>query len=103
MFKVLFVFPNAVMQNPPPMSIAIFYPLVKAIAGVEIELFDTTSYNMEEKTSDQTKENNLQCKPFSLDERGIKLRTSNVFEDFAGTVKEYIIFFDSSRKILKHI
>lgn len=89
MFKVLFVQPNAVMQNPPPMSIAIFYALIKKMAGVKIKLFDTTSYNIEEKTSDQTKENNLQCKPFSLNERGIKLRTSDVFEDFLGTVNKY--------------
>ncbi len=89
MFKVLFVFPNAVMQNPPPMSMALFYALVKKIEGVEIKLFDTTSYNREEKTSDQAKEKNLQCKPFSLDERGIKLKTSDVFEDLAGTVQEY--------------
>jgi anaerobic magnesium-protoporphyrin IX monomethyl ester cyclase len=89
MCKVLFVYPNAVMQNPPPINIAIFYAMVKKMADVEIKLFDTTSYNIEEKTSDQTKENNLQCKPFSLNERGIKLRTSNVFDDFVETVNEY--------------
>jgi radical SAM superfamily enzyme YgiQ (UPF0313 family) len=89
MFKVLLVFPNAVMQNPPPMSIAVFSALIKKIADVEVKLFDTTSYNIEEKSSDQSKENNLQCKPFSLNERGIKLKTTNVFEDFAGIVNEY--------------
>jgi len=89
MFKVLFVFPNAVMQNPPPISIAIFYALIKKMADVKIKLFDTTSYDIEEKTSDQTKEKNLQCKPFTLDERGIKLKSSNVFDDFVGTVNKY--------------
>jgi len=89
MFKVLLLYPNAVMQNPPPVSIALFYSWIKEMGDVDIKLFDTTSYNIEENTSDQSKAKYLQCKPFNLDERGIKLKTSDVFNDFTSLVNIY--------------
>lgn len=87
--KLLFLYPNAVMQNPPPVSIALFYAMLKDIKNLEIKLFDTTLYNIEEKTSDKVKEENLQVKPFNFEERGIYLLNSDIYSDFQNFVYSY--------------
>lgn len=69
------------MQNPPPVSLAIFYALLKKYP-VEIKIFDTTLYAIEEKTSDKTKEENLQVRPFDFSKRKIYLKKSNIYDDF---------------------
>jgi len=88
-FRLLFLYPNAVLQNPPPISIALFYALLKNNPKVEIKLFDTTLYNIEEKTSDKTKEEHLQVRPFDFSERKVYLKTSNIYEDFRNLVFDY--------------
>ncbi len=79
--NILLVFPNAVLQNPPPMSIALFTALLRPL-GVSLHLFDTTLYDTEERTSDKTKEQHLQVRPFSFTERNITLNTTDMYEDF---------------------
>jgi len=87
--KLLFLYPNAVMQNPPPVSIAIFYSLLKNIEGLEIDIFDTTLYNIEDKTSDKVKEEHLQVRPFDFGERNIKLKTNDVYKDFLEKIESF--------------
>ena len=87
--KLLFLYPNAVMQNPPPVSIAIFYALLENKENLDIELFDTTLYNIEAKTSDETKEEHLQVRPFNFAERNIGLKTGDIFEDFKKAVFKF--------------
>ena len=86
--KLLFLFPNLVMQNPPPVSIAIFHALLKG-ENVEMKIFDTTLYGVEAVSSDKTKENNLQVQPFDFGDRGVKLKTSDVFDDFREMVSDF--------------
>lgn len=85
--KILFLYPNAVMQNPPPMALAIFAALLRDTA--ELRLFDTTFYDMEEKTSDQAKENNLQVRPFDFAARGIALKTTDPYADLRALAVEF--------------
>jgi len=87
--KLLFLYANGVLQNPPPVSIAIFSALLRDRPEVEVRLFDTTCYNTEKHTTDQTKAANLQVKPYDYGERGIKLRETDVYADFVSTVSDY--------------
>lgn len=87
--KLLFVYPNAVLQNPPPISIALFYALLKGIPGLEIRLFDTTIYDIEAKSSDKVKEEHLQVRPFDFGSVDIALKQGNVYEDFVKIVNEF--------------
>lgn len=86
--RLLFVYPNAVLQNPPPVSLATFYSLLKS-KNIEIKMFDTTLYDVEDKTSDKTKEEHLQVKPFNFEERGIKTKSSDIYEDFREIVFDF--------------
>lgn len=87
--KLLFVYPNAVFQNPPPVSIALFYAALKDIPSVEIKLFDTTLYDIEAKSSDKVKEEHLQVRPFDFSSVGIFPRQGDVYEDFVKMVFEF--------------
>ncbi len=89
MTRVLFVYPNAVLQNPPPVSMALFYALLKNIAGVDVRIFDTTLYDTESITSDKTRETYLQVRPFDFQERKVKLKDSNVYQDFIKMVEVF--------------
>ena len=54
-FKVLFLYPNGTLMNPPPIAIGIFTALLKK-EGFELDLFDTTLYPEEgNKGSDDAK------------------------------------------------
>ncbi|MBP7654713.1 hypothetical protein KA977_14930 [Candidatus Dependentiae bacterium] len=79
--KLFFLYPNFVMQNPPPVSIALFYSILKNKQNLEIKLFDTTFYDIEAKTSDKTKEEHLQVRPFNFSERNVGLKSANIFVD----------------------
>lgn len=87
--KILFLFPNSVMQNPPPVAISIFYALLKDIPYLKMDLFDTTLYDTEDKSSDKTKEENLQVRPFNFSERKISLKKSNVYDDFLKKISAF--------------
>jgi radical SAM superfamily enzyme YgiQ (UPF0313 family) len=87
--KLLFIYPNAVLQNPPPVSIALFYAILKDNPNLEIKLFDTTLYDTEQQTSDKTKEENLQVRPFNFNERNVQLKNSDLYDDLCKTVENY--------------
>ena len=88
MFKILFVYPNGKLLNPPPVSIGIFTALLKA-HGFELALFDTTLYDdFKEKSSDDAKQENLQVRPFSYDERNVTLKTTSLEKDLESMIAE---------------
>ncbi len=88
-FKILFLYPNGKLMNPPPVSIGIFTALLRK-EGFEVDLFDTTLYTDPEKSgSDEAKEENLMVRPFDYGERGVKLKNSRMDLDFAVKIEEF--------------
>ncbi len=86
-FKVLFVYPNTPLLNPPPVSIGIFTALLKK-KGIDVQVFDTTFYAAQ-ATSDKAKEDNLQVRPFSFDETSLPTQTSDPTKDVVAFVEDY--------------
>jgi radical SAM superfamily enzyme YgiQ (UPF0313 family) len=88
-FKVLFLYPNGKLMNPPPISIGIFTALLRQ-NGIEVDLFDTTLYSDPDSVgSDEAKEESLHVRPYDYGERAVKLKESNMEHDFANKVKTY--------------
>ena len=86
--RILLVYPNEMMLNPPPVSIGIFTAILKR-AGFELELFDTTYYPTFSQTSDKAKETNLQVRHFDFAERNVSLKQTDLFEDLRNTVETF--------------
>jgi len=86
--KILFIYPNEMMLNPPPVSIGIFTAILKD-AGFELDLFDTTYYPTFSKTSDKAKEANLQVRPFDFGERNVSLKETDMFKDLRNKIKTF--------------
>ncbi len=88
-FKVLFLYPNGKLMNPPPISIGIFTALLRQ-NGIEVDLFDTTLYSDPDSVgSDEAKEESLMVRPFDYGEREVKLKESSMEHDFVDKVKTY--------------
>lgn len=101
-FRVLFVYPNLYMMNMMPPAIAVFSALLKR-KGMEVALFDTTYYPWDhasavvsgqgvgkfDMSSDKRKELSLQVRPFNLEERGIRPKTSDMVDDFREMVDRF--------------
>ena len=85
--KVLFVYPNTPMLNPPPVSIGIFVALLRE-RGIEVRVFDTTFYIAPE-SSDKAKEANLQVRPFAFDQDALPLRHTQPGDDLRELIREY--------------
>ena len=65
-FKVLLLYPNCELLNPPPVSMGILAAVLRK-EGFEVDLFDTTLYpDPDSQSSDDSKEQNLQVRPFAL-------------------------------------
>src|SRR5262245_12986940 len=101
-FKVLFVYPNLYMMNMMPPAIGIFSALLKE-KGIEVALFDTTYYPWDhgsmavtgqgvgrfDLSSDKRKELTLQVRPFNLEERGIRPKSTDMVDDFCHLVDTF--------------
>lgn len=101
-FKVLFVYPNLYMMNMMPPAIAVFSALLKR-KGIEVALFDTTYYPWDhanaviagqgvgkfDMSSDKRKELTLQVRPFNLEEKGIRPKTTDMVDDFINLVDRF--------------
>ena len=88
-FKVLFMYPNGKLMNPPAISIGLFTALLQQ-NGFEVDLFDTTLYAERDKIgSDDAKLENLQVRPFSYTDRGVKLKETSMAKDFASKIEEF--------------
>jgi len=64
-FRVLFVYPNLMLQTTFPLAFAIFSAILKK-NGFEVDVFDTTFYRTEEISSDERRVENLQLARFNL-------------------------------------
>ena len=64
-FRVLFLYPNLMLQTMFPQAITVFSSLLKE-RGYKVDIFDTTFYETEEKTSDEYRIDNLQVKPYDV-------------------------------------
>jgi anaerobic magnesium-protoporphyrin IX monomethyl ester cyclase len=62
-FRVLFLYPNLMLETMYPMAIAVLSSVLKR-AGHEVDAFDTTFYETEEKTANEYWVEKLQIKPF---------------------------------------
>jgi radical SAM superfamily enzyme YgiQ (UPF0313 family) len=78
--KILIIYPNEMLLNPPPVSMGLFTAILKK-EGFELDLFDTTWYCTSEISSDEAKEENLQVRPFDFGERDLKIKDENPFEE----------------------
>ena len=90
-FKILFLYPNGTLMNPPAIAIGIFTALLKQ-HGFEVDLFDTTLYpdiDPDAKILDDEKEESLQARPTNYEDRGVKLLTSDMPSDLAKKVDEF--------------
>lgn len=88
-FKVLFLYPNLMLQTGFPLGICILSAVLKR-EGFEVDVFDTTFYKTEDTTSDEARMENLQVKPFDLGEKFRYLRTKEqMYKDLVGKVREY--------------
>lgn len=87
-FKILFLYPNEAFLNPPPVGIGCLSAVLKE-AGFETDIFDTTFYEVDGFTSDKAKEENLQVRSFSFEERGIFADKADWAEDLRNKIKEF--------------
>ena len=75
--NVLFIYPNTFGMNMLPPAIAMFTSILKS-KGHEIDIFDTTYYAIDYGIdSDGSKVEKLNVVPYSMESRGIRLKTSD--------------------------
>lgn len=87
-FKVLLVYVNSMLDNMVAGNLSLISACIKE-KGFEAALFDTTCYRTAEKSADQKRVENLQVRPFSFEEYGVKLKEADVYEDFYRKVIEF--------------
>lgn len=87
-FKILLVYPNLQMINLLPSNISILSASLKQ-KGIEVDIFDTTFYKIENKSIDEQRVEILQLRPFDLSVYGIHYKDTDVYEDFRKKVEIY--------------
>jgi len=65
-FRVLFLYPNLMLQTMFPMALTYFASLLKE-RGYIVDIFDSTFYETEDVTSDEHRIANLQVKPYDTE------------------------------------
>ena len=95
--RILFLYPNLHMSTLIPNGIAILSAVLKQAGFNNVGLFDPTFYQSPEVTRAQkegksryeAREKLGQLKPFDFSDRGINLKTKDMFEDFVIKVDEF--------------
>ena len=87
-FRVLFIYPNLSMSSMIPHSIAILSAMLKN-SGIEVEVFDTTFYGTQTGNANEDKVRVFNVLPYDFSERGIKLKTSDVYADLRKHIDRY--------------
>ena len=95
--RILFLYPNLHMSTLIPNGIAILSAVLKEAGFKNVQLFDPTFYESPEVTRAQKKgksryearEKMGQVKPFDYGDRGIKLKSTDMFDDFVNKVDKY--------------
>lgn len=88
-FRILFVYPNIMLQNMMPINIPLLTACLKKAGFNNLKLFDTTLYRTQEISGDEIRANFLQLRKWDFSEIGIELKESNVFDDFKNEVETY--------------
>ncbi|MBT5631634.1 MAG: B12-binding domain-containing radical SAM protein [Nitrospina sp.] len=87
--KVLFIYPNTFGMNMLPPAIALFSALLKE-HGHQVDLFDSTYYQTDYGIdSDGSKAERLNILPFSLEDKGIRMRDTDWREDIKKKVQSF--------------
>ena len=87
--KVLFIYPNTFGMNMLPPAIAMFTSILKK-EGHSIDIFDTTYYSVDHGIdSDGSKMEKLNVVPYSMESKGIRLKSSDWKKDIAEKVKKF--------------
>lgn len=88
-FKVLFLYPDLMLQTTFPMGIAILSAVLKR-EGFGVDIFETPFYETEELSSDEARAANLQIARFNLGEKFKHLRSrQQMYEDLVKKAEEY--------------
>ncbi|MBI3332852.1 MAG: B12-binding domain-containing radical SAM protein [Candidatus Omnitrophica bacterium] len=88
-FKVLFLYPNLMLQTMFPQAITTFSSLLKE-RGYRVDIFDTTFYETEEKSSDEHRIDNLQVKPYDVKKhRQVLKPLADMIPDLRAKVEEF--------------
>ena len=88
-FRVLFLYPNLMLQTMFPQAITCFSSLLKE-RGYRVDIFDTTFYETEDVTSDEHRINNLQVKPYDVKKHRETLRPlENMLPDLRAKVESF--------------
>lgn len=87
-FRVLLVYPNLMLMNTLPINMALLSGCLKE-DGYEVKLFDTTLYNISEKSNDELRVERMQVRPFDFQKQRSALKNIDVLEDFIKTVINY--------------
>lgn len=112
--KVLFVYPNCMMDNLIPISLSSLMGALKnAETNIEMDLFDTTFYRTEKVSDDELRVETLQIPAFDYSDMGIAVKEEDVFEDFRAKVLEFKpdiimislveVTYELGMNLLKHI
>ncbi|ETA67452.1 Fe-S oxidoreductase [Methanolobus tindarius DSM 2278] len=88
-FRILFVYPNVMLQNMMPINLSLLSACLKEAGFNNIKLFDTTLYRTQEKSGDEIRADFLQFRKWDMSEVGIKIKDTDVYEDFKKTVNNY--------------
>lgn len=86
--KCLFLYPNLSMMMIPPASITSLSAYLKS-KGIQTDLFETTLYKMEKKTSDERRADNCQVRPTKLSDVNISFKITDIITDFQKKVEEF--------------
>jgi len=77
------------MSTLVPNAISILTSVLKVAGFNNIELFDTTFYESDGLSKDEDRVKVGQVQPFNFDERGVQLKTSDMYKDFENKVNEF--------------
>ena len=87
--NVLFIYPNTYGMNMLPPAIALFSSLLRE-NGHSVQLFDATYYSTDHGIdSDGSKAEHLNVVEYDMDNRGIKMKTTNWVEDIRQQMRTF--------------
>jgi len=87
--KILFIYPNTYGMNMLPPAIAMFSAILKR-EGHQVQIFDTTYYTLDYGIdSDGSKMERLNVVPFKMEDKGIRLKTSDWKIDLRKQVDDF--------------
>ena len=93
--KILFIYPNHKGKNMLPPGVALLSACLKR-EGHEVKLFDTTYYDsveidgqIDKSDSDKSKGDRLMARPYAMPKNVVKVKYTNVFDDFRKEVESY--------------